>query len=67
MELEVRLTAAENGRTGGSSATSGDQKGNYHAGSGSNQRPPFKKFKGNHRLQQTTKFKQSNSQSSLVP
>jgi hypothetical protein len=67
MELEVRLTAAENGRTGGSSATGGDQKGNYHGGSGSNQRPPFKKFKGNHRPQQTTKLKQSNSQSSLVP
>uniref|UniRef100_A0ACD5U8Q8 Uncharacterized protein n=1 Tax=Avena sativa TaxID=4498 RepID=A0ACD5U8Q8_AVESA len=68
MELEVRLTAAEEGRTGGSSGTGGDQKGGYRGVSGSNtQRPPFKKFKGNHRPQQTTKFKQSSSQSSLVP
>jgi hypothetical protein len=56
MELEVRLTAMEDGRTGGSSGTGGDHKGNHRGGSGSTQRPPFKKFKGNHRPQQTTKF-----------
>uniref|UniRef100_A0ACD5TJJ1 Uncharacterized protein n=1 Tax=Avena sativa TaxID=4498 RepID=A0ACD5TJJ1_AVESA len=68
MELEVRLIAAEEGRTGGSSGIGGDQKGGYRGVSGSNtQRPPFKKFKGNHRHPQTTKFKQSNYQSSSVP
>ncbi|XP_071679249.1 uncharacterized protein [Lolium perenne] len=67
MELEVRLTAMEDGRTGGSSGTGGDHKGNNRGGSGSTQRPPFKKFKGNHRPQQTTKFKQSGLQSSSMP
>ena len=62
MELEVRLTAAEEGRTGGSSGI-----GIKRDGSGSTQRTPFKKFKGNHRPQQTTKFKHSGSLSSSMP
>uniref|UniRef100_A0ACD5UN03 Uncharacterized protein n=1 Tax=Avena sativa TaxID=4498 RepID=A0ACD5UN03_AVESA len=65
MELEVRLTAAEEGRTGGSTGTGGDQKGSHRGGSGSTQRTSFKN-KGNHRPQQTTKFKQSGSQPSSV-
>ncbi|XBI45967.1 hypothetical protein VPH35_110323 [Triticum aestivum] len=67
MELEVRLTEAQENRAGGSGGTGGDSKVSYRGGSGSTPRPPFTKSKGNYRPQQTTKFKQSRSQYSSVP
>ena len=41
MEMQGRLTAVREGRTGGTNGTGGDHKRSYQEGSGSNQSPTF--------------------------